>query len=62
MVEQLRNGVYSFLATVGMTKHWNMFQAKGFEREDDIPELEELDLDGMNIMDGEKKLILDAGM
>lgn len=58
----MTDGVKHFLENLGLAKHFEMFTAKGFDSEDDIPWLCDEDLNSMYIVDSESRAkILEAG-
>lgn len=55
-------GVQSFLRRLGLDEHVEMFMAKGFDSEDDLPHIIEADLDVMYITNHkDRQLLLQAG-
>lgn len=55
------NKVYQFLSELQLEKYWPIFNARGFDREDDLLELDVKDLDSMAMNNIDGKLILEAG-
>lgn len=60
-MSELYNGARSFLQSIDMIRYWDVFKAKGYDREDDIPDITEQDMDCMNIVGEDRRLILQAG-
>ena len=60
MTEKL-NGVKKFLDRLNFTKYWEIFKTKGYDRESDLPELDESDLEQMQIPETDRRVILQAG-
>lgn len=59
----MTDGVRRFLMKLGLSQHFEMFSAKGFDCEDDIHWLCEEDLNSMYIVDpATRTKILEAGM
>lgn len=60
--EHTMDGVQGFLSRLDLSEHLEMFVAKGFDSEDDLPYLVEEDLDAMYITDHRaRQKILRAG-
>jgi hypothetical protein len=58
----MMEGVQGFLSRLDLAEHVEMFMAKGFDSEDDLPYLKEEDLDSMYITDHKaRQKILQAG-
>ena len=55
------NGVFRFLQQLGLEKHWDIFKAKGYDRETDLLELSPADMEYMHITGQESTNILHAG-
>ena len=55
------NGVQKFLKDHGFSQYWDIFKAKGFDRETDLLDLNESDLQNMQIPAHHIRPILDAG-
>jgi hypothetical protein len=59
---EMTEGVQNFLSRLGLDGHLEMFMARGFDSEDDIPHLQDADLDAMYITNqDERSKILEAG-
>ena len=58
----MMEGVQSFLSRLDLAEHMEMFMAKGFDCEDDLPYIQAEDLDTMYINDHKaRQKILQAG-
>ena len=55
------NGVLEFLKDNGFSQYWDIFKAKGFDRETDLVDLNEADLQIMQIPAHHVRPILSAG-
>lgn len=52
------NGVLLFLQNLGLEKYWDIFKAKGYDRESDVLELDEYDIESMHIEEEDGNAIL----
>lgn len=62
MTDACNNGVRSFLEELHLGHYWDIFKAKGYDRETDIKNLDDKDLEEMRIPPSERQCILKAGM
>ncbi len=60
MTESL-NGVKKFLEKLNLGVYWDIFKAKGYDRENDLKDLDDFDLDQMDIKGTDRQIILQAG-
>ena len=54
-------GVQRFLDELDLGKYWSIFKAKGYDRESDIVELDDRDMDAMHIKPNDRGKLLRAG-
>lgn len=55
------NGVLLFLQNLGLEKYWDIFKAKGYDRESDVLELDQYDIESMHIEEEDGNAILVSG-
>ena len=55
------NKVYLFLHSLNLAHYWDTFTAKGYDREDDIVNLDDNDLDILFIAEKDRGPLLRAG-
>ena len=55
------NGVKKFLDRLQLGNYWDIFKAKGYDRESDLKDLDDYDLDHMHIKGSDRQRILQAG-
>ena len=55
------NGVKKFLDYLNLGNYWEIFKAKGYDRESDIKDIDDYDLDQMHFKGADRQLILQAG-
>ena len=55
------NGVKKFLDRLQLGKYWEIFKAKGYDRESDLKDIDDYDLDQMHIKGSDRQRILQAG-
>ena len=56
------NGVHQFLNNLDLGEYWDIFKAKGFDRDDDLLYITKDDLILMDISENHMEYILEAGM
>lgn len=61
MMTEHYNGVRKFLDQLNLGKYWDIFKAKGYDRESDIRDLSEEDLEAMHIWGPDRQRILQSG-
>ena len=59
--EDQGNGVLQFLKKIDQEKYWDIFKAKGYDRESDIEDLDDDDMEHMHISGDDRADILQAG-
>ena len=61
MMTEYCNGVRKFLEQLNLGNYWDIFKAKGYDRESDIKDLDEEDLEAMHIRGPDRQRILQSG-